>query len=582
MVHSHKVFTSVIKDGQWYEFPIDSGLQIVTEYMSQDDKGNFLTTYTYKYIANFWPEVLACVEVDNNGVTTLFVKLVLHFPDDTDDTESKPVVVELKGLGKISWPDDIDLRCVLAPEVPKATEHIANIIRTAVYNAPVEKMTVINRLGTHIIDGIPVFCTGDRLIWPKGIEHKPAVKWNALPNVRLAVDPNCTEQEVDAGMMRIIDLNAETGRIIFALNLLSIQRGAFIFAGIKPRCCLFIHGPTGNKKTTYAAFQSQIYNRDEPLVSLVRLNASIPAAVKLLYEKDDCVVVLDDLFPAQDSEIHRQQEKTLLEITRIVADGIEPARMRGKELAKAPPRSSVLFTGEYYIGSGSDAARLFPVKMATPISNDRMTACQQEPLILSTFYNNYLEWYISNFANICALLKEWLAVYRSTRSEIHPRLQESQFCLEAAYKLYLTYRLEKGFISKDTMLDQYHSFYHQIRSIVKEQNARVNQGVGGKPRRVDYLALIRSLYRDCRFRLVESVKDFEAKEHDGIIRGDYLYLRRDRLMMRIRTCEPSAEFDAVLMCLKEQQAIKTGSSSNSRKIGGSRLRFYAVKLSSLR
>lgn len=100
-------------------------------------------------------------------------------------------------------------------------------------------------------------------------------------------------------------------------------------------------------------------------------------------------------------------------------------------------------------------------------------------------------------------------------------------------------------------------------------------------RRVDYLMLIRALYHDRRFRLVESVKDFEAKLHDGIIRGDLLYLRQEKLMLRLRTCEPSADFDEVLTCLKERQALKPGNGSNSRKIGGSKLRFYAIKLSKI-
>lgn len=578
------MFHVSINDTQWYTFDLESGLQLVTEIVIEsvsetNGESKYSYRYTYKFIANFWPEAISRVEMDNNGIITLFVKMILHF---SDGTNSEPVTAELKGLGKADWPNDMDLRCVLSPEVSKANEHIANIVRSTCYDAPVEKTTAIERLGTHIPEGIPVFNTWDRLIWPSDLENQPAVKWNPLPNIRLAVDPNCSEQEADAGMMRIIGLSPEAGNIIFSFNVLSIFREVFIRSGITPRCCVFVHGPTGNKKTTYAGFQAQIYNRDAPFESLTRLNTSIPAAVKLLYEKSDCVVVLDDLFPAQDNEIHRQQEKTLLEITRVIADGIEPARMRGQKVAKAPPRCGVLFTGEYYIGTGSDAARLLPVKMATPIDNGKLTACQHEPLILSTFYNYFISWYVTNFDNICSLLKEWLSVYRSTKSDIHPRLQESQFCLEAAFKLFLTYRMEKGFITRETMLDQYYSFYQQLRTIVREQNARVKQGGGGNIRRIDYLALIRSLYRDKRFRLVVSVKDFEAKEHDGIVYGDHVYFRRDRLMAKIRTCEPSVEFDDVLKNLKDQQALRPGRDSNSRKIGGSKLRYYAIKLVKLR
>jgi hypothetical protein len=158
---------------------------------------------------------------------------------------------------------------------------------------------------------------------------------------------------------------------------------------------------------------------------------------------------------------------------------------------------------------------------------------------------------------------------------------ETQFCLESAYKLYLTYREEKGFISHDTVLDQYNVFYQQLRNLVVEQNVRANHGRGYKAINVNYLQIIRSLYRDKRFCLVQNIKDFEAKEHDGLVLGDYLYLRRDKLMVKIKTFEASADFDDVLKSLKIQRALKTGKDSNSRKIGGSRLRFYAIPLNKL-
>jgi hypothetical protein len=345
---------------------------------------------------------------------------------------------------------------------------------------------------------------------------------------------------------------------------------------------VFIYGPTGNKKTTYAAHQTQLYNRDKLVESPVRLNASIAAAVTLLYEKSDCVIVLDDLFPAQSSKIQQQQEETLFEITRIVADGTPPARMKGSKVAKAPPRCGILFTGEYYIGTGSDAARLLPVKMTAPIDNGKMTACQQEPLILSTFYHYFITWYITKFDTICGLFKDWLTKYRNTKSNIHPRLEETQFCLEAAFKLFLTYRKEKNFISQETAVDQYNLFYNQLRAIVREQNARVNHGKGGEFRQVDYLQVIRTLYHEGRFRLVGSAKDFESKECDGIIHKDHIYFREKKLMARIKTIEPSAEFIDVVNDLKVQQALKPGKDSNSRKINGSKLRFYVIKLDKLR
>jgi hypothetical protein len=572
------MFFQRINETQWYEFTTGIGTEHVILYKCEEDESVAKSEEqeVRKLFAMFWPEVVSKIEIKSGDTITYYIKCRITFLDGDEIVTDIP----LQGIKKLDW-TDVDSRCILNPGVPKASEYMANLVHLSVHDAPLEEAIIIDRLGTHIINGNAMFNTGDRLIWPDNLTEKPNVIWKPTPNIRLAIDPKFSEENSVAGMMRVVDLSPESGKILFSQVLLYIQFEAFASIGIKPRCIVFLHGFTGNKKTTYSAFHSQLHNRDEALKSPVRLNASIPAAVKLLYKKSDSVAVLDDLFPAKDNGVRRWQEKTLLEITRVIADGIEPARMRGCKIAKAPPRCGVIFTGEYYTGAGSDAARLLPVKFATPIDNDKMTACQREPLMLSTFYNYYIRWYVKNYDKICALLKEWFVKYRSVKSDIHPRLEETQFFLEAAYKLFLTFCMEKGSISSEAALNEYNAFYNQLRAIVVKQNTRVNQGLGGAPKQVDYLQVIRSLYLDRRFCLAGSPKDFEVKLHEGIIHKEHLYLRQDKLMAKIRTFEPTAEFDDVLKSLKTQYALKTGRDSNSRKIAGCRLRFYAVRLSML-
>jgi hypothetical protein len=481
-------------------------------------------------------------------------------------------------LEKADWSNDIDLRCVLNPDFPKANKHLANLIRLLCRDVPEEKTSVIGHFGAYFVGKELVFYDGNRSIWREGLKKTPEVILYPLSDTRLVVDPDCSEQEADAGMMRIMDLSPEAGTIIFAQNLLYVMREAFVDVGVIPRCCIFLHGKTGLKKTTYAVFQSQLNNRDRPLEHPTRLNASIPAAVCLLKQIRNRVKVLDDLFPSQDAEIFRQQEKLLYEILRFIGDGIEPARMKGQNVAKAQPRCGVLFTGEYCIGTGSDAARLLPVKMTIPIDNGKLADCQREPLILSTFYNYFIAWYVTNFDEICSQLKVWLAKYRNAVTEVHARLQETHFCLEAAFKLFLMYREEKKFITSDVLKEQYDVFYQRLRSIVREQNARVNREGINTPTQVDYLSLIRSLLRSSRFTLVYSGCQFIEGLHDGVLENDYLSLRRDKLMAIIHTQCPAADFSDVLKDLKARNALKIGKDATSMQIGGSSgHRFYKIK-----
>jgi hypothetical protein len=238
---------------------------------------------------------------------------------------------------------------------------------------------------------------------------------------------------------------------------------------------VFLHGLTGTKKTTLAAFITQIYNRAKGIMSPVRLNASLPAAVAVLYEKADCAVVLDDLFPTDDKERRRQQEDTLIEVIRIIGDGIEPARMRGYTVAKKPPTCGVVFTGEYLIGVGSDAARLLPVEM-TPPDGERLKWFQDRPLLVSTFYHGFIQWFVDNFNEIVNLLKAWRKAYQDVTFGVHDRLQETHFFMNTAYAMLLQYVHDKGLLSDQDAQSLHRSFWRLLTDLVRAQDLRVNQG----------------------------------------------------------------------------------------------------------
>ena len=65
-------------------------------------------------------------------------------------------------------------------------------------------------------------------------------------------------------------------------------------------------------------------------------------------------------------------------------------------MTRKTPRCGVLFTGEYLIGTGSDAARLFPVEMQQP-DGVKLKYFQDRPLVISTFYYFYISWFVSHY-----------------------------------------------------------------------------------------------------------------------------------------------------------------------------------------
>ena len=170
-------------------------------------------------------------------------------------------------------------------------------------------------------------------------------------------------------MSKIVCLTPDAGMVILSHSLMYVMHRAFIDAGVIPCCCLFIVGAPSKLKTPYAAFQTQLYNRDDGIKSPKGLKGTLAGVEALLFQQDDCVVVLDDLFPTENKETKDKLEKNLLGIARIIGNNSGRVKMKGNKVENKEPTCGVLFTGEYNIGSGSDAVRLLSINIETPIDS---------------------------------------------------------------------------------------------------------------------------------------------------------------------------------------------------------------------
>jgi hypothetical protein len=314
------------------------------------------------------------------------------------------------------------------------------------------------------------------------------------------------------------------------------------------------------------------------------LNASIPAAEAILNSNYDCTVVLDDLFPSSDKEVKRKLEKTLIELIRIVGDNVGRALKIGNAVVTRDPNCGVIATGEYLVGTGSSAARLLPITFITPIDNAKLSECQAEPLVLSTFYAFFLGWYMDNYENIRSWLSRQLMEHRKIHLGVHDRLQETYFHLSSAYKIFLGYCFDKGFITAETAKVQYKSYQNILTKFVMLQDKRVKMSVDDTVEVVDYYQLICTLYKADTFKLADSVKMLKEKHH-GFIEDGYLYIRGQKLLDEVLKFAPKATSRDISSALLAQDALMLGSDKRSvrRKTpDGKNTRFYAIPLKKLK
>jgi hypothetical protein len=291
-------------------------------------------------------------------------------------------------------------------------------------------------------------------------------------------------------------------------------------------------------------------------------------------------MVLDDLFPAEDIQLRKNQENTLFEILRIVADNSGRARKIGDRVFKDPPACGVLFTGEYPVGTGSNAARLIRVELSPSPDGEKLKYFQDNPMIISTFYHNFIAWLITNFYELSDILKKFWEVYPDLDLGIHARLQETHFFLNSAYVLFTQYLFDIGLIDEQEVRDLHSSFFHLITDLVDAQDEFVRQGEVNTPTETDYLAVIGAMYRKGEFNIADSAKEFDESRHDSLLNNGCLYLRGQKLD---KIFHDNASTNDVLKALEAQEALKRGTDRRSIQVSGTNgKRFYAIPLDKLR
>ncbi len=524
-------------------------------------------------VCNFVVKVISMDIVHADGIVSQRVRVRFDFGKN-DMEEIKIYDIPLDELDKKKW-KDLDVRCRYNPEFPeqKIERYINDDIRAQIEKAPRRTVEYLTHAGMHRIAGQPVFCTG-KIVIQSSMKKTNQVIEVASMEENLDVNYELTEFDAVEEMIDFIGLSSEAGRVLLAYKLLEFMRMAYEDIGKMPNGCIYLYGETGIQKTTFSSLVVQTYNRSKGIKSPPRLSASIPAAVQILKEKAGDVAILDDLFPADSGKIRSQMEETLSEIVRYIADGTLPAKMRGKKLSLESPKCGVIFTGEYIIGKGSDAARILPVKMVKP-DGKKLQYFQEHPVNISTFYYYYISWFIEHYDEACEILKKMWDRYETIDMGVHDRLREMHFFLSTSYFLFLQYCFEKGFLTETDANRMHQSFNALLTKLVRQQNERVKMGVPERSIEVDYWSIMRGLYKNKQFHTADDVEVFDKNQHDSVIRDNCLYFRRECL----KGFFPNENPKDIIKGLEQKGILQAGKNAKTKQISKlNGMRFYVIPL----
>lgn len=444
---------------------------------------------------------------------------------------------------------------------------------------------VLDELGIAKLEDGVVFVAGDRVITRSSATKPKAEIESIVKSFRLDIDINLLKEQAFEGVRKLICLSPEIGRVLVAHVISGFTRVAFQEAGFTPCAVLIVVGESGMLKSHYVPQLTQFYNRADGIGADTRFNSTQCFIEEIIAGHNECTVVIDDLHTAAAKGIKRANDITAEEIIRRISDDIGRGHKKGDSMVQKKFGANVVFIGEYIIGRESTMPRALVVNLTKKIDGVVLDKYQRkQPLLVSTFYYYFLQWYVDNFKDICEWIDERLTQFRkaTANSYLHGRLLDTQFYLEISYMLFLEFCKDAGFISEEDALDEYDDFRNQVSRLVQEQQNRYESGKS-KAENIDYLKLVRKLYRKGKFRLADSASAYRPEEHDGLIYYECLCLRRKNFEKKLHKVSPDMNIDDAIEALKDKNALKLVKDKRTVKISkldksvGAQ-RFYAIKL----
>lgn len=530
-------------------------------------------------VSTFKPMVTGLIRVVGSDDEREEVKIRLFFKDRS----STEVTVQLSELNHVDW-SGLDHRCLLNSEYRQAKGYLANIIRAGIINAPVERKHILERTGIHHIDDAVVYAAGDRIIARSlAPETGSDLELGQLP-FRLDIDESISAHEAIEGMLELVGLSPEIGSVLLAHVISGIVRAAFKEAGLTPCAVLVVVGKSGMLKSHYVPHLAQLYNRADGIGAVTRFNSTGRFIEDTLYEYSECSAVIDDLHTAESRSIKRRNEETAEEIIRRISDDTGRGRMDGRTQVQRHFRGNAVFIGEYAIGKASTIPRALIVELTKPPNGAILDEYQRgRPLLVSTFYYYFIQWYVDHYEEVKAAIDAELTRLRKTTasSTTHGRLRDTQFYLQTSYQFFCQFCIDSGYCSVEDARDTYRDFIGQLSQLIQAQQARFEQD--NDMEIVDYLRCISQLYHGKQFRVAKEKEDFDPEKHDGVIYYNCLCLRGKRLEKRLSKMIPNFDWCACKDSLLNSGALKlVGHKSTVQIDGFGGKRFYAIRLDKLR
>ncbi len=426
------------------------------------DEAEGKTFRSKEIIADFFIKVKAVNEyIQKDGKTQRKYVLEFYNPEYVGNAE-----IDSKQLEKFDY-SSIDDILQLSPTIPTAGKEMAYFIKSQTKGITSNRICLFDKLGWHNVNNNHVYCAGNILLGSCQYNYKIAEELS--DKYKFEYDSSLTEQEAVKHMFDMMNVEPQIIPIVFITGMLGILRQLFKDADIKVPCCLYVFGPSQSRKTTVVIFCTALYGRsflqDLSGVSTLRVSSTEFKSEECVDALKDATFVFDDLYKETDKKLYKDYEKRVRNIIRNFADNSPRTTAR----SSFENNCQVIITAEYMLNTKTDVGRLMLLNVDKPIDSQKLSACQEHPLSVSTFYYHFIKWLSDKYAEIVLDIKQQFKAFRISAFSHqfgYERLYEQSFLLNYAYGLFLKYAAEIGYNirNKETVESEFCTFVNKALS----------------------------------------------------------------------------------------------------------------------
>ena len=434
-------------------------------------------------IANFVPRISKKIIVDDGAEeTTVYVVeglLAGRIP-------LPPVRVSGKELNNMNWVLGLwGERAIIRPGYV-TRERVREAMQIQSVKHPVETERIYAHLGFRKVKDEWVYLTASGVIGTRGVSRDIKVDFSDGASTLNRFNPLATSdvdlQTAATTSIKILDVAPRHVTIpLLATTMLAPMLELFRQAGIIVGFSLVLIGKTGSMKSTLAALLQNFWGTSFDGRSLpASFEDTVNELEKKLFLAKDCLLTIDDFYPASDRYERQKMESAVQKILRRVGNRIGRARMRSDTSSRPTynPRAMALLTAEMSPSGASAVARGLEVHIPhRSIDIALLTTLQQNKEHLASCMVRFIQYLCRNWNDIVGNIRTRYSDIRQgfQRANAHLQTADQLSPIYIALNCYLNFAQEAGAINQEMKLNLLNEAHATLGELGTRQQQRLQE-----------------------------------------------------------------------------------------------------------